>query len=99
MTRKNIVEQLREANQVIKNLFHAEITAVYGSYARGDQSPQSDLDVLYRVNSPERFGLIEIDGLENYIKELVKVPSVDLVNEKYVNPIIQLEIESELIHV
>jgi len=99
MTKSNIIELLRKNNVEIRKRFHAEILAVYGSYARGEQTPQSDLDVLYKITSPDRFGLLEIDGLESYLKELTKVPSVDLVNENYINPIIHLEIKDELIYV
>ncbi len=99
MTSPHLLELLRKSNAEIKNRFHAEITAIYGSYARGEQSPDSDLDILYRVDNPEKFGLVEIDGLENYLKALVKVSSIDLVNEEYVNPIIQLEIENDLMYV
>ena len=99
MTRSNIIDLLRSRNREIKERFHAEITAIFGSYARDEQTEESDLDVLYRINDTDRFGLVEIDGLELYIKDLVDVPAVDLVNEKYVNPIIELEIGNELVYV
>jgi predicted nucleotidyltransferase len=99
MTGSNILELLRQSNAEMNDRFYAEVTAIYGSYARGEQSSDSDLDVLYKVKQPDKFGLLEIDGLENYIKDLLKVTSVDLVNEDYVNPIIQLEIENELMYV
>lgn len=99
MITPQLLETLRESNREIKRRFHAEIVAIFGSYARGEQSQDSDLDVLYRIENPEKFGLVEIDGLENYLKKLVHVPSVDLVNEKYVNPIVQLEIENDIVYV
>ncbi len=99
MINSNLLKLIRENNYSIKQRFHAEIVAIYGSYARGEQSPDSDLDILYRIDNPDKFGLLEIDGLENYLKDLVNVPAVDLVNEKYVNPIIQLEIENDLVYV
>ena len=99
MINSNLLKIIRENNYNIKKQFHAEIVAIYGSYARGEQSPDSDLDILYRIENPDKFGLLEIDGLENYLKDLVNVPAVDLVNEKYVNPIIQLEIENDLVYV
>ena len=99
MINSHLLKIIRENNYDIKRRFHAEIVAIFGSYARGDQSPDSDLDILYRIENPDKFGLPEIDGLENYLKDLVNVPAVDLVNEKYVNPIIQLEIENDLVYV
>ena len=99
MNNSHLVKIIRENNYDIKRRFHAEIVAIFGSYARGEQSPDSDLDILYRIENPDKFGLLEIDGLENYLKDLVNVSAVDLVNEKYVNPVIQLEIENDLVYV
>ena len=99
MTKSKIISLLRSKNTEMRARFHAEITAVFGSYARNEQSLNSDLDVLYRVNEPDRFGLVEIEGLEAYIKQLIDVPSVDLVNEMYINPIIELEIKDDILYV
>ena len=99
MINSHLLKLIRDNNYDIKRRFHAEIVAIFGSYARGEQSPDSDLDILYRIENPDKFGLLEIDGLENYLKDLVNVSAVDLVNEKYVNPIIQLEIENDLVYV
>ena len=94
-----IIKLLRDNQLEIRDRFKATIVAVFGSYARGEQSQESDLDVLYRIEDGDHFGLVEIDGLEDFIKELVSVPKIDLVNQRYINPIIQLEIENELMYV
>ena len=73
MINSYLLKIIRENNYDIKRRFHAEIVAIFGSYARGDQSPDSDLDILYRIENPDKFGLPEIDGLENYLKDLVNV--------------------------
>ncbi len=99
MTKDEILRRLRNNKVDIKDKFHAEILAIFGSYAREEQSAESDVDVLYRLDDNNQFGLLEIDGLENYLKSLFEVSTVDLVNEKYLNPIVQLEIQDELSYV
>ena len=99
MEKEDIITIFRAKRDEVKEKFDAELLAIYGSYARGSQTPDSDLDVLYHLPPGSRFGLLELDGLEAYIKELIDVPSVDLVNEKYVNPIIEMEIQNELVYV
>ena len=99
MTKSQVLNKLRANKADIKAKFHAEIVAIFGSYAREEQSADSDLDILYRLEDKNSFGLIEINGLEEHLKSLFNVPAVDLVNKKYINPIIALEIEEELAYV
>lgn len=99
MSKEEVLKELRINKVNIKNKFHAELLAIFGSYARGDQSKDSDLDILYRLSPGSNFGMVEIDSLEQFIKDIIGVPSVDLVNEKYINPIIEIEIKNELEYV
>ena len=41
-------------------------------------------------------GLFE---LEEFIKGILKIDNLDLVNKKYLNPIIEIEIEDSLVYV
>lgn len=84
MTKEEVLERLRINKSNIKDRFNAELLAIFGSYARGDQSEGSDLDILYRLDTDARFGIVEYDALESFIKEVIGIPSVDLVNEKYI---------------
>jgi len=51
---------------------------LFGSRARGDYEPNSDLDIL--VNLKKKFGLIEYIGIERELTELIGI-KVDLVTE------------------
>ena len=50
--------------------------AVFGSYARGEQRPDSDVDILVEFSSPVG---IEFIDLGNYLETLLNLP-VDLVS-------------------
>jgi len=68
-----------EKNQeIIKYLqkYDPVMIGVFGSYARGENSPDSDLDIL--VNLRARFGLMEYVGMELDLGRLLGV-KVDLV--------------------
>ncbi len=97
MTRKQIIEQLRSSEDRISSDYHARSLAIFGSYARGDQKVESDLDILYEVTDRSKFGLLEIDGLESYLKKHLSIDAIDLVDKQYVNPIIEIEIEDDLV--
>ncbi len=43
--------------------------AVFGSQARGDARPESDLDVLIEVMPQRRFSLLDLIGVEHMIQD------------------------------
>ena len=99
MSTEQILERLRSSANEIAETYHARVTAIFGSYARREQRRGSDLDLLYEVLDKEKFGFLEACGLEDFILLNVDVPSVDLVDRAYLNPIVELEIQDELVYV
>lgn len=69
---------------------------IFGSYARGEETPQSDVDILVKYMPDERpglFGICElIEKLENLLGK-----KVDLVEEGTLYPRVQKEVESQKI--
>ncbi len=69
---------------------------LFGSYVRGEQRPDSDLDVLVTFDElPSLFGLVD---LENYLSDLLGV-KVDLVPSDSLKPRIGQRIQRELVPV
>ena len=46
---------------------------IFGSYVRGEQGPDSDLDILIELEQPVRISLLDLVGLEDYLSELLGV--------------------------
>jgi uncharacterized protein len=67
---------------------------IFGSYARNEQTSESDLDIL--VDFGETVNLIEIIGIEQELSERLGV-KVDLVTMRSLNPRIKQHIEKDLI--
>jgi len=63
--------------------YNVEFAGIFGSYARGEQKPDSDLDILVKYTKvPGFFKLIE---LEQALSDLFKMP-VDLVTKNAISP-------------
>ncbi|MGH3949597.1 MAG: nucleotidyltransferase family protein [Pseudonocardiaceae bacterium] len=60
---------------------------VFGSAARGDSRPDSDIDVLYELEPGARLGW-EIEDLGRELAELFGRP-VDLVSKKAIHPLLR----------
>jgi predicted nucleotidyltransferase len=46
---------------------------VFGSYVRGEQRPDSDLDILIELTDPPRISLMGLVELEDYLSDLLGV--------------------------
>ena len=45
--------------------------AIFGSYARGDQGPDSDVDLLVSLSPSERMSLVGISGMKRDLGDLL----------------------------
>ncbi|OGC42791.1 hypothetical protein A2Y85_07120 [candidate division WOR-3 bacterium RBG_13_43_14] len=71
--------------------------AIFGSYARGEEKPGSDLDIL--VAFKERKSLLDLVRIERVVSESLGIP-VDLLTEKSISPYLidQIKREMQIIH-
>ncbi|WP_304344325.1 nucleotidyltransferase family protein [Chryseobacterium koreense] len=85
----------QQINIIINTLkpFHPKKIGIFGSFSRGENHDQSDIDILYVFeNSIGLFKLLQIkDDLE---KKLNK--KIDLVSEKYAHPKLKPAIMEDL---
>jgi predicted nucleotidyltransferase len=99
MEKEQIIKKLRENKEVLEGTFYISRIGLFGSYSSDTSHENSDVDLLYELKGGKRLGFIEVSTLERYIKDLLNVEKVDLVNRKYVNPIIEDEIKKTVIYV
>ena len=80
------------------------ILGVFGSYARGDNAPSSDLDILYDTDSDffKRYGgfgsFVKLDEIKESLAKRLQSP-VDIVYKKGLPQNSLSEIEKEMVYV
>jgi predicted nucleotidyltransferase len=47
------------------------VVGVFGSYVRGEQGPDSDIDILVELERPARISLIGLVELEHYLSSVL----------------------------
>ena len=70
--------------------------SVFGSTARGDRRPDSDIDLLARFDESRRLSLLDVVGIELHLAGLLG-QTVDLIEEGTLKPRVQKGVEAETI--
>jgi predicted nucleotidyltransferase len=66
---------------------------LFGSYVRGEEKPDSDIDII--VEFTERKSLLDIVGIERELTEVLGI-KVDLLTEKFISPYMIDSIKKEM---
>lgn len=91
----DIKDTLRNNKARLTDKYGLSFMAIFGSYGRGQQTENSDLDILVDFQRP--IGVEFID-LANELERLLKI-KVDLVSRKGVRPQYLKQIEQDLDYV
>jgi predicted nucleotidyltransferase len=75
-----ILQQLREYIPQIKEQYQIQNIGVFGSYVRGEERENSDIDILVEFSPDISFGLITFCKLENQLSDKLG-KKVDLVTK------------------
>ena len=96
MDKEQALALLRDHKTVLVQRFGVADVALFGPIARGEATPDSDMDILIRFDGPatsERYF-----GVQFYLKDLMGL-RVDLVTDKALRPELRPYVEREAIHV
>ena len=96
MNRTQILGVLAERQQEIAARYGVKRLALFGSAARDELAPSSDLDVLVEFAGPARFSAYM--DLKFYLEDLLGRP-VDLVTDKGLREELRPHVEKEMIRV
>jgi uncharacterized protein len=89
--------QLQAIKPVLQETYQVAQVGIFGSYVRGEQTANSDLDILVEFLPDARFGLTKFCELEDYLSDALSL-KVDLVMKTGLKPHIGDRILQEVIY-
>lgn len=95
---KEVKKQIKALNPVLKNNFSVEAIEIFGSYVRGEQTEDSDLDILVTFLEPNDVDLFKFIELRLFLKDELGV-DVDLIEKDSLKPRLKGQILEEAIQV
>ena len=95
---EEIKSALAVQKEEIKQKYKVKEIGIFGSYVRGEQKKQSDVDLLVEFESTSNLTLLDFIGLENYLGKLLGV-KVDLVEKHTLKPRIGKHVLEEVVNV
>ncbi len=91
-----IREIIRQHRNVLEEKYGVAVVGIFGSYVRGEQGRQSDIDLLAEILRP--ISLLEIVGAEIYLSEVLG-GKVDLVPKRDVREELRDSILKEAVNI
>ena len=94
---ETIKRKIAENKAYLRETYGVTEIGVFGSFARGDQNADSDIDISVELNHDKvPVGLFEFAGMQFYLEDLLG-RKVDLVTKTGIKPLIKDRILSQLI--
>ena len=96
ITFEEIKELLQKNKPIFREQYGLKDIGIFGSYVRGEQVAESDLDILVELEKP--IGFVKFIRLENALSQLLGV-RVEIVTKKALKPHIGKRILEEVRYV
>jgi len=95
VNRQDVIDILRRNQDALRarGVLHA---ALFGSLARGEEHPGSDIDIVIDLAPDLAIDVYQYVGLKNYIEDLFPSP-VDVVDRDTIKPLIRDSVIKESI--
>jgi predicted nucleotidyltransferase len=96
VTKEQVLDMLRAHERELRDrgVLHA---ALFGSLARGDSTPDSDIDILIELAPNASVGVYEYVGIEQYLSDVL-ASRVDVANRKSLKAFVRPSAERDAVY-
>jgi len=98
MNRNDIIDYLQQQQPYFHNTFGINFIGLFGSFSRGDETNESDIDILYNIEKDKKLSMFKYlkiaKQLEDYFHK-----KIDLVRVDTLKPKVKEYVDRDLIYV
>lgn len=98
MNKNDIIDYLQQQQPYFHNTFGINFVGLFGSFSRGDETNESDIDILYNIEADKKLSLFKYlkitKQLEDYFQK-----KIDLVRVDTLKPMLKEYVDRDLIYV
>ena len=96
-TLNEMKNKIKSVQNELNANFSVEEIGLFGSYVRGEENENSDLDILISLKENHNVGLIKFNSLKEFLSDLLNI-KVDLVIKDGIKPALKNYILNEVIY-
>jgi predicted nucleotidyltransferase len=93
-----IIQTLQKNLPILKAKYPLLYIGVFGSYSRGEENTNSDLDIIYETLPNTFLNLHNYLSLQKDLSQMTNL-KIDLVNKKYMNEVVWLNAKKEIVYI
>jgi uncharacterized protein len=97
MNRVQAIAQLKKRTDAIKAL-GATSLYLFGSSARDEARPESDIDLFVDYDPEKKFSLVDLVGIKQFLEDELGMP-VDVTTRDSLHPMLREDIEKSAVRV
>jgi len=97
-TFEQIKSTLAEHKKELRQKYKIKEIGIFGSYVKGEQKKQSDIDILVEFEETADLSLLDFIGIENYLSDVLGI-KVDLVEKHTLKPRIGKHVLEEIVNI
>lgn len=96
LKKEEILVRLKQHKDELQQKFPIVSLALFGSYARGDENPESDIDIMIELSEPMGWDFVDI---VEYLETVFEGNKIDLISKGGIKPKMWPYIEEDVIYV
>ena len=97
-TFEQIKSTLAEHKKELRQKYKIKEIGIFGSYVKGEQKKQSDIDILVEFEETADLSLLDFIGIENYLSDVLGI-KVDLVEKHTLKTRIGKHVLEEIVNI
>lgn len=98
MNKNDIVDYLQQQQPYFHNTFGINFIGLFGSFSRGDETKDSDIDILYTIDKDKKLSMFKYLKIAKQLEDFFH-KKIDLVRVDTLKPKVKEYIDRDLIYV